>query len=427
MRRILVIVSAVCFFAPLSVSTVGRADDTEAEKAAKEIADARERANAAADAYFASESRIDQLDLQQNQLQSEISALEGDVKALQLAVESVAIGRYTRSGSTGVPLLTGFQSPEDTVKIDALMEVIYDSSANDFDRFDALNADLAEKRQELADKKEEAIKERANLAQLKDSASAEVQRLKDVEADRLKDDAVRTALIAEQARRKRETDRKQRLNAPTPTVPTPVDDSVPDSAAGTDDIGGDAGGDIGGDAGDADDVSPSAPTGAATRPSLPSGGGGQTGGGGNGSFPGGGNDYAGPGWVCPTGASPAPFADTWGAPRSGGRRHQGVDMIGQRGIPVLAVTDGVAEAKQNVLGGTTIWFTGVDGNSYYYAHLDGYRQLGSVAAGTPIGILGQTGNAQFSIPHLHFEIHPGGGPAVNPYPTVAAHCPSFAG
>ena len=118
-----------------------------AEKAAKEIADARERANAAADAYFASESRIDELDLQQNQLQSEIAALEGEVKALQLAVENVAIGRYTRSGSTGVPLLTGFQSPEDSVKVDALMEVIYDSSANDFDRFDALNADLADKRQ----------------------------------------------------------------------------------------------------------------------------------------------------------------------------------------------------------------------------------------------------------------------------------------
>ena len=426
MRRILVIVSAVCFFAPLSVTTVGRADPTEAEKAAKEIADARERANAAADAYFASESRIDQLDLQQNQLRSEITALEGDVKALQLAVENVAIGRYTRSGSTGVPLLTGFQSPEDSVKVDALMEVIYDSSANDFDRFDALNADLADKRQELADKKDEAVKERANLAQLKDAASSEVQRLKDVEADRLKDEAVRTALIAEQARRKRETDRKQRLNAPTPTVPTPSD-SVPDSSATATakDNGGDAGGDNGGDAGD---IAPIVPTGAATRPSLPSGGGGQTGGGGNGSFPGGGgNDYAGPGWVCPTGASPAPFADTWGAPRSGGRRHQGVDMIGQRGIPVLAVVDGVAEAKTNALGGTTIWFTGVDGNSYYYAHLDGYRQLGSVAAGTPIGTLGQTGNAQFSIPHLHFEIHPGGGPAVNPYPTVAAHCPSFAG
>ena len=418
MRRILVIVSAVCFLAPLSMVTIGRADDTEAQKAAKEIADARERANAAADAYFASESRIDQLDLQQNQLQSEITALEGDVKALQLSVENVAIGRYTRSGTTGVPLLTGFQSPEDQVKIDALLEVIYDSSANDFDRFDALNADLADKRLQLANKKDQAVKERANLATLKDAASAEVQRLKDVESDRLKDEAVRTALIAEQARRKRDTDRKKLLNAPTPTIPSPVDTSNVDPSAPADDNSGDSG-----DSG----ASSATPTGVATRPSLPDSGGGQTGGGGNGSFPGGGgNDYGTwPGWTCPTGSAPAPFADTWGAPRSGGRRHQGVDMIGQRGINVLAVVDGVAEPRQNALGGTTIWFTGVDGNSYYYAHLDGYKQLGSVTAGTPIGILGQTGNAQFSIPHLHFEVHPGGGPAVNPYPTVAAHCPSF--
>jgi peptidoglycan LD-endopeptidase LytH len=406
MRRLLVLVSAVSLVVPLLSTTVARADDTEAEKAAKEIADARERANAAADAYFASESRIDQLVLQQDQLQSEITALEGDVKALQLSVENVAIGRYTRSGETGVPLLTGFQSPEDQVKVDALLEVIYDSSANDFDRFDALNADLADKRQRLADKKAEAEQERINLAALKDAAEAEVQRLKDVEADRLKDEAVRTALIAEQARRKRDEDRKKLLSAPAPTLPT-VDPSA------------DPTGDAGGDSGDS-------ATGAATRPSLPDAGGGQTGGGGSGNFPGGGNDYGGPNWVCPTGAEPAPFADTWGAPRSGGRRHQGVDMIGQRGIPVLAVVDGVAEARSNVLGGITIWFSGVDGHKYYYAHLDGYKQLGAVKAGTPIGILGQTGNAQFSIPHLHFEIHPFGGPAVNPYPTVAAHCPSIA-
>jgi murein DD-endopeptidase MepM/ murein hydrolase activator NlpD len=424
MRRILVFVLAVCVLAPLLSTTVGRAADpqTEAEKAAREIADARERANAAADAYFASESRIDGLTLEQNQLQTEITALEGDVKALQLSVENVAIGRYTRSGSTGVPLLTGFSAPEDQVKVDAFLAVIYDSSANDFDRFDALNADLADKRLKLADKKDQAEKERVNLASLKDAASAEVQRLKDVEADRLKDEAVRTALIAEQARRKRDADRKRLLSAPTITTPAPVDTSNANPAAAAtaaagplSDNGGDSGGDI-------------TPTGVATRPSLPSGGGGQTGAGGNGSFPGGGgNDYGTyPGWVCPTGAAPAPFADTWGAPRSGGRRHQGVDMIGQRGIPILAVVDGIAEARSNALGGTTVWFTGVDGNKYYYAHLDGYGQLGSVKAGTKIGILGQSGNAQFSIPHLHFEVHPGGGPAVNPYPTVAAHCPSFA-
>ena len=97
-------------------------------------------------------------------------------------------------------------------------------------------------------------------------------------------------------------------------------------------------------------------------------------------------------------------------------------MIGTRGTPILAVVDGVAVAKENVLGGMTVSLTGTDGNRYYYAHLDSYVNLGNVTAGTQIGILGQTGNAVYSVPHLHFEVHPGGGPAVDPYPTARAHC-----
>ena len=183
-------------------TTVGRATDTDtdAQKAAKEIADARERANAAADAYFASESRIDQLTLQQDQLQSEITALEGDVKALQLSVENVAIGRYTRSGSTGVPLLT----VSNPLKIRSRSSSARGDLRLVGERLRSIRCAQrrpADKRLQLADKKDQAEKERVNLASLKDAASAEVQRLKDVEADRLKDEAVRTALIAEFAER----------------------------------------------------------------------------------------------------------------------------------------------------------------------------------------------------------------------------------
>jgi murein DD-endopeptidase MepM/ murein hydrolase activator NlpD len=151
-------------------------------------------------------------------------------------------------------------------------------------------------------------------------------------------------------------------------------------------------------------------------------GGGQTGtigiGGRPGSAPG---DLGFEGWICPV-QGPTGFGDTWGAPRSGGRSHQGVDMIANKGLPVVAVVDGFAQSKVNTLGGNTIWFSGADGNKYYYAHLNGWATLGSVTAGTVIGYVGQTGNAQFSVPHLHFEIHPGGGAAVNPYPTVRSHC-----
>ena len=116
------------------------------------------------------------------------------------------------------------------------------------------------------------------------------------------------------------------------------------------------------------------------------------------------------------------FSDTFGAPRSGGRLHQGVDMISPRGTEIVSVVDGVATAKQNTLGGNTVSLAGADGNRYYYAHLDTYATLGSVVKGTVIGYVGDTGYAKFSTPHLHFEIHPAGGPAVDPTPTVAANC-----
>ena len=95
-------------------------------------------------------------------------------------------------------------------------------------------------------------------------------------------------------------------------------------------------------------------------------------------------------------------------------------MLGARGTPLVAVVSGYATFKQNHLGGNAVWIAGNDGNKYYYAHLDSYEgESRSVSQGEVIGYLGDTGNAQ-GTPHLHFEVHPGGGGAVNPTPTVRA-------
>ena len=378
-----------------------RADDGTAADAARQIADARDRANAAADAVFAAESQLDQLRVRQQATQRQVDDLQAQVDLLRAAVQHVALQRLTRSGSDPVPLLTGFVEAGDLAQTGVLIDVINDTSAEDFDRFAQLDDQLRDKRAAL-DQQGKQIEGATTVWKAKQQqATDEVQRLKVVEADRLKSEAVAAALRADQADRARKAAADAAARARDQAAKDAADAAARRGAL----AGGDGGSGGGSDGSDGSGIA-----------------GGQTGGGGSGGQPGGNaTDYGSADWLCPVQGSTA-FGDTWGAPRSGGRRHQGVDMISSIGTPVVAVVDGVATPGTNELGGNTVSLVGADGNRYYYAHLDHWNTTGQVTRGTVIAYVGQTGNAILSVPHLHFEIHPGGGAAVNPYPTVRAHC-----
>ncbi len=123
---------------------------------------------------------------------------------------------------------------------------------------------------------------------------------------------------------------------------------------------------------------------------------------------------------CPV-AGAHSFIDSWGFPRSGGRRHKGVDIMANTGVPIVAPVSGNVSHRSNRVGGRSFHLNGDDGNYYYGTHLSAYGNSGRVNAGDLIGYVGDDGNAK-GIPHLHFEIHPGGGSAVNPYPATKAAC-----
>lgn len=138
------------------------------------------------------------------------------------------------------------------------------------------------------------------------------------------------------------------------------------------------------------------------------------------------------GYVFPV-YGPAAFGDSFGAsrPNVSGGWHHGEDIVAPLGTPLLAVTDGTLfSVGWNDIGGWRLWLRDDAGNEFYYAHLSAFSSLARngqrVRAGDVVGFVGRSGDSQYSIAHLHFEIHPadllalGYDGVVAPYPFLVA-------
>ena len=123
-------------------------------------------------------------------------------------------------------------------------------------------------------------------------------------------------------------------------------------------------------------------------------------------------------------ASTKQVANTWHAPRDGGRLHEGQDIFAPRGTLVFSATEGyVANVGENALGGQTVSVIGAGGRTYYYAHLEAYAphvaEGDYVTTQTLLGYVGTTGNAAGTPPHLHFGVYESTRGAMNPLPLLS--------
>jgi peptidoglycan LD-endopeptidase LytH len=374
-------VAATLVVVLLAVPAAAQVTPDDVEQARQRVAELQGDLDGAVVRYNEALTRYNILEGDIAQMSAAIEDTEQRVERSRQLLEDRAVEIYMGAVSTGASILSLSATPEELETGVGYLEELGVSEKELLTGLQAQEAELASLNTELAEARAEQAAVRDELGGLVAEIDGQLRTAQD---DYETVQAELAAQIEAERRAREEAERRAReqaaRDATSTTVPAPSDDPPATDPPSTDPP--------------ADD------------PPTPTAG-----------------DGAG---YCPV-QGPNSFSDTWGAPRSGGRYHKGVDIMAARGTPVVAVYDGsIYRFSTSSLGGYTIYYQDNSGNIYYYAHLDGYAAGAAagvpMAAGELLGYVGNTGNAAWTAPHLHWEFQPGGGEAVNPTPLATQLC-----
>jgi murein DD-endopeptidase MepM/ murein hydrolase activator NlpD len=371
---------ALAGLAALFLSAVLVAPASAAEKAPspKDLAGSQEKANKAAARLAAGQTALAEAEDDVAELNGRVSGTRARLDQLRGEVRQLGVRQYVQGGDPTMWILQADLSH--AARSRALLRYVTMGRTDALDEYRAASADLTESQAALERRLAQQRKAVEGLRADEARVTAELEQLAAAQ-QAYEAKAARDRAASEQAAAAREAaEQDSAVPAPAP-VPAPVQVGPVQ-------------------------VRPPAPA-VTVAPPPPAGGPRVIG--------------SGP-WVCPM-QGPRAFTNDWGQPRSGGRRHQGTDILSPRGTPIVANVSGTVSPHNSSLGGISYYLRGDDGNTYFGTHLDrSSGASGRVSAGTVIGFNGNSGNARGGPTHLHFEIHPGGGGPVNPYPTVARYC-----
>ena len=367
----------------------GEASDTDLTSAqvAAEILRVQADADAVARRWADAELQSEALAVEIQAASEAVAASSAEYDRLQGTMTQVAIDRFTGRANQTILILGG--NPVEAMERDALRTVALDEGAADLDTVAAVQNDLSQNQAHLDELNVENERLVAVLAESQTSINDRLAELAQLETH-LKEEEVKREYEAQLAAQQREAERVAAAEAAALAAQQQAQAQavVPARGGGSSSLA---------PTSPASAEPVAAPAAAATAPFVS-----------NGS------------WLCPVAGLNA-FGDTWGAPRPGGRKHEGVDMMSPSGTPLVAVVAGYVKLSTSERGGNLASLTGDDGNRYFYGHLSAWEGPSrQVAAGEVIGYVGKTGQTDAN--HLHFEIHPNGGPAVNPYSTVWQAC-----